>query len=114
MNSRVGRQLAVEQQIADREEVGVLGKLVDRIAAIEQLALVAVDVGDRALAVRGRGEAGIVREATRVFIEIGDVDDVRANRAGSHRELDLLVVDGQRRAGLGRAGDLTACCREYS
>ena len=47
---RRGRQLAVEQQVADLEEVAVLGQLLDRIAAIEQDALVAVDVGDLGLA----------------------------------------------------------------
>ena len=45
---RRGRQLAVEQQVAGLEEVAVLGELLDRIAAIEQDALVAVDIGDLA------------------------------------------------------------------
>ena len=40
---RGGRQLAVEQQIAGFEEVAVLGQVVDRIAAVEQDAFVAVD-----------------------------------------------------------------------
>ena len=43
---RGGRQLAVEQQVAGFEEVAVLGQIVDRIAAIEQDAFVAVDIGD--------------------------------------------------------------------
>jgi predicted RNase H-like nuclease len=55
---RLGRQLAVEQQVAGLEEVAVLGELLDRIAAVEQDALVAVDVGDLGLAAAGRGEAG--------------------------------------------------------
>ena len=37
------RQFAVEQQVAGLEEVAVLGQLLDRIAAIEQDAFVAVD-----------------------------------------------------------------------
>ena len=45
---RLGRQFAVEQQIADLEEVAVLGELVDRIAAVQQDAFVAVDEGDLA------------------------------------------------------------------
>ena len=45
---RRGRQFAVKQQIAGLEEVAVLGELVDRIAAIEQDAFVAVDEGDLA------------------------------------------------------------------
>ena len=44
----LGRQLAVEQEIAGLQEVAVLGELLDREAAIEQDALVAVDVGDLA------------------------------------------------------------------
>ena len=44
-----GRQFAVEQQIAGLEEVAVLGQLLDRIAAIEQDAFVAVDIGDLGL-----------------------------------------------------------------
>ena len=43
---RLGRQFAVEQEIADLEEVAVLGELVDRIAAVQQNAFVAVDEGD--------------------------------------------------------------------
>ena len=49
---RGGRQLAVEQQVAGLEEVAVLGQLLDRIAAIEQDAFVAVDIGDLGLAAR--------------------------------------------------------------
>ena len=40
------RQLAVEKQVAGLEEVAVLRELLDRIAAIEENALVAVDEGD--------------------------------------------------------------------
>jgi hypothetical protein len=43
---RLGRQFAVEQQIAGLQEVAVFGQLVDRIAAVQQHALVAIDVGD--------------------------------------------------------------------
>ena len=46
------RQLAVEQQVADLQEARMRGQLVDRIAAIEQHALVAVDEGDVAFAAR--------------------------------------------------------------
>ena len=43
----------------------MFGELLDRIAAIEQDALVAVDEGDRRIAAGGRGEAGIVGEDVR-------------------------------------------------
>ena len=72
------RQLAVEQQIADLQEARMLGQLVDRIAAIEQNALVAVDEGDVAFAGGGRGEAGIVGEEVGLAVELADVDDIGA------------------------------------
>ena len=78
---RGGRQLAVEQQVAGLEEVAVLGELLDRVAAIEQDAFVAVDIGDLGLAAAGRGEAGIVGEHPGLAVELADVDDVRADRA---------------------------------
>ena len=43
---RRGRQLAEQDQVRGLEEVALLGELLDRIAAVEQDALVAVDVGD--------------------------------------------------------------------
>ena len=43
---RLGRQFAVEQQVADFQEVAMLGQLLDRIAAMQQDAFVAVDEGD--------------------------------------------------------------------
>ena len=52
-----GRQLAVEQQVGDLHEVALLGELLDRIAAIQQHAFVAVDIGDARAAGRGRHEA---------------------------------------------------------
>ena len=71
---RRGRQFAVEQQVAGLEEVAVLGELLDRIAAIEQDALVAVDVGDLGLAACRRGEAGVVGEHAGLAVELGDVE----------------------------------------
>ena len=88
-----GRQFAVEQQVAGLEEVAVLGELLDRIAAIEQDALVAVDIGDLGFAARGRGEARIVGEHAGLAVELADVDDARADRAGYDRQIDSLVAD---------------------
>ena len=62
---RLGRQLAVHQQVAALHEVALLGQLGDVVAAIEQHAFVAVDVGDLGAARAGRGEAGIVGEHPR-------------------------------------------------
>ena len=78
---RGGRQFAVEQEIAGLEKIAVLGELLDRIAAIEEDALVAVDEGDLGFAGRGRGEARIVGEAAGLAVERGDIDDLRPERA---------------------------------
>ena len=40
----------------------MLGQLFDRVAAVQQLALVAVDEGDLRLVARSRQEAGVVGE----------------------------------------------------
>ena len=85
------RQLAVEQQVAGLEEVAVLGELLDRVAAIEQDALVAVDEGDLGLAGGGRGEARIVGEAPGVAVERADVDDVGAERALADGKVPALA-----------------------
>ncbi len=60
-----GRQFPVQQEIAGFQIVGFLCQLLDRIAAMQQDALVAIDVGDLGLARGGRHEAGIEGEVTR-------------------------------------------------
>ena len=59
--SRV-RQFAVQDQVADVHEVAVHGQLFDGEAAVQQLALVAVDVRDARFAGGGGHEAGVERE----------------------------------------------------
>ncbi|MCY1306947.1 hypothetical protein D9M70_568370 [compost metagenome] len=46
------RQFAVEQQVADFEEVAMFCKLLDRVAAVQEHAFVAVDIGDLGFARR--------------------------------------------------------------
>ncbi len=60
-----GRQFAVQQQVAGFQVVGFFRQLLDRVAAMQQDALVAIDVGDLGLARGGRHEAGIEGEVTR-------------------------------------------------
>ena len=105
------RQLAIQKQIADLDEVGLFGELVDRIAAVEEHALVAVDVGDFGRAVGGRGETGIVGKAARVAVEAANIDHVGTDGAGTHRHLCLLVVDEQRSrwAGVGPLARSVLC-----
>ena len=97
------RQLAVQQQVAGLQEIAVLGQLLDRIAAIEQHALVAVDVGDLRLAACRGGKAGVVGEQAALAIELGNVDHRRTDGAGVDREIPVLVADRER-AGLGLVG----------
>jgi len=54
---RLGRQIAVQQQIAGFEEVAMLRQLLDRIAPVLQDAGIAIDIGDLGFAAGGRGEA---------------------------------------------------------
>ena len=89
---RGGRQLAVEQEVAGLQEIAVLGELVDRIAAIEQHALVAVDVGDLRFRARRRGEAGIEGEHAGLAVELADIDHRRPDRAGLDGQLDGFVA----------------------
>ena len=76
---RLGRQLAVKQEIADFEEIAVLGELVDRKAAMQQYAFIAVDEGDLGFATCSRSEARVVGECPGVLVERCDVDDLGAN-----------------------------------
>ena len=86
------RQLAAQQQEADIEEIAVHRELLDRIAAIQQHALVAVDVGDARLAARRREESGVEREDAGLSGQGADVDDVRSDRPGEDRQLDPFPV----------------------
>ena len=74
------RQLDVQQQVADLDEVGFRRQLVDRIATMQQHALVAVDESQGAFARGRRGSAGIVGEGFGRAVELADVDDIRAGR----------------------------------
>ncbi len=87
------RQLAVQQQVAGLQEVAVLGDLLDRHAAVEQDARVAVDVGDLGLAGAGRGEAGVVGEHAGLGVELADVDHLGPDGAVVDREAVFLVAD---------------------
>ncbi len=99
------RQLAVEQQVGDLEVGRALGQLLDRVAAVLQDPGVAVDVGDRALALGGRGEPGIVEPDPREQLRPG----ARVDGAVDDGDLDGLarsvVGDGD---AVGHAGHLLA------
>ncbi len=98
---RLGRQGAVHQEVGDLEEVGLLGQLLDGVAAVLEDPLLAVDEGDGAAAGGGVHEAGVVdREPG--FVVVGlDLPDVGGlDGAVGDRYVVLLpgavVPDGQR------------------
>ena len=74
------RQFTEQQGVAELDEVGVLGQLLDRVAAVQQHAVGAIDVGDAGFAGRGGQEAGVEgKEAFRS--ESAHVNDVGAEGA---------------------------------
>ena len=83
-----GRQLAVEQEVGDLEEVALGGKFLDRIPPIQQDTLVAVDIGDARATGGGRHEPGIVGEVAGLRVELADIDDARSDRSAQHWELN--------------------------
>ena len=89
----LGRQLPVDQQVADLQPRGVLRELVDGVAAVAQDARVAVDVGDGRAARRGVAEAGVERHESGAGQQLADVDRRRPLRRRPDRH--LLVAAGQ-------------------
>ena len=75
------RQLAVKKEVAGFQEAAVLGEFVDRIAAMEKDALVAVDKGNVGFARRRRREARVVGEDSGLAEKGGDIDDIRPDGA---------------------------------
>ena len=59
------RQFAVKQQVADFQEVRIFRELFDRVAAVQQNAIIAVDIGDLGFAAASCNEARIVSEIPR-------------------------------------------------
>ena len=103
---RLVRQLAVHEQVGDLEVRRLLGELLDRIAAVLEDALVAVDVGDRR-STRGRVHEGRVirHQAEVVVVDLDVAQCQRADRPVLDRHLvratGAVVRD---REGLGRRG----------
>src|SRR2546428_15887 len=86
------RQLTVQQQVANLEEIAIHRELLDRIAAVEEHARVAVDIGDFRAAARRGQEPGVVGEYPRLRVKGSDIDDVGTDAARQHRKLDRLAL----------------------
>ena len=94
------RQFAEDDQVGRLEIGRLLGQLFDGVAAVLEDALVAVDVGDRALAGRGVHEAGVVGRQPRGVVVGLDLSQVGgADGAVGDRDLVLgaraVVADCQ-------------------
>jgi murein endopeptidase len=89
-------QLALEQQVADFEVVALLRQLLDRVAAVQQLALVTVDIGDLGIARSRRHETGVVSELTGLSVQLANVDYIRANGTRVDRQLNAGGTIGER------------------
>ncbi len=93
-------QLPEDQQVGDLQVAAVLAQLLDRDAAVPQLALVAVDPGDRAAAGGRVQERRVIRHQAEVVLGHLDLPQLgRADRAVLDRQLVLaagaLVRDAQ-------------------
>ena len=62
------RQFAIKQEVANLEIMRIFRQLVDGIAAVQKLALVAINKGDLAFARRGGGKAWVMGEHARLAI----------------------------------------------
>src|SRR5208283_3309250 len=90
---RRARQLAIQQQIADLEIIRMFGELIDRVAAMQQHAGVAVDIGDLSFAAGCRYEGRIEAQQPRLRLQRPHIDDVAAERRFLDRKLDRLAVN---------------------
>ena len=98
-------QLALQQQVADIQVVAVLGQILDGIAAIQQLTLVAVNEGDGGFAGPGGHEAGVEGELAGVGVQLADVNDIRPHGSLVDRELSAGgTIRERQRCGVGRFG----------
>ena len=89
------RQLAVDEQVGDLEERGLAGQLLDRVAAVAQDALVAVDVRDLGLARGGVHEAGVHGDQAGVAQQGRDDDAVVAVGGRHDGQVSRGSVDDQ-------------------
>ena len=95
---RLTGQVAVEQQVAGFHVIALGCELLNRVATVEQFALVAVDEGDGRLAGCGGQKSGVVGEHAGLAVELADVDDLRTNIAAVHGQFNrgVPVAEGQR------------------
>jgi len=69
-----GGQLAVDEQVGRLDEVGLLGQVLDGVAAVAEDALFAVDERDLGLAGPGVGITVVEGDVARLVAQLADVD----------------------------------------
>ena len=108
----LGREVTVEQQVGHFEKRGLLGQLFDRVPAVAQNALAAIDERDVTLATGGHAVAGVVGEVPQFLVQATDVEGRIPFTAGDDREFEVLagfrIVQGQ----LAFRHDGTPCVRD--
>ncbi len=104
----LGRQLAVQQEVGDLEVGGVVGELLDGVAAVAQDAVVTVEIGDLRLARRRRQERRVVHEQVRVELAQRGAGEHPVGDRDRHRLASAVVGD---RDGVGHEHDVSATRR---
>jgi hypothetical protein len=84
-------QLAVDKEIANLEEGALFCKLFYRIATVHEHALLAIQVGDGALATGGGAISWIVGEHPQFLVEMFDVNYGRPHYACQYRTFHLFA-----------------------
>ena len=109
----LGGQRAVDEEVGHLEEVGLLRQLLDRVAAVLEDALVAVDERDGRAARGGVHEAGVIGGQTRLLVGETDLSQVLGrDRVVGDRDVVLLTgpVVGDSQGILGRyVGHVGSC-----
>ena len=93
------RQLAVQQQVAGFQKVALGRQLLDGVAPVQQLAFVAIDVGDGRLARRGGQKARVIGEHAGLAVQLADIDHVGADAALIHRHVNAGLTVAERQGG---------------
>jgi hypothetical protein len=86
------RQVTVQQQVTDLEEIRMLGQLLDRVAPVHEDPFFTVDKRDVGLAASGCDEAGVISEDALLPVQGGNVNDVRTDRTGVNLQLCFFAV----------------------
>ena len=74
--------MPMQQQVADLNEVGIPGKLLDRVSPVHQNAFFTIDKGYVRFTTTRRDKARVVSKCTLLLVQTRYVDDVRSDRTG--------------------------------